>query len=351
MKFVYKNMGILILACLASALGACSPAAKDAGASATAQLLGVATVNPRHPMTGNPVGGFSGLTYDPVAQAWLVVSSRQPEPIAYTLRTSYDPRPESEGNAWVAGEFSAWLGREWPLPAGAEDAEAVAIRRTASGNHQRFWAFERDPSIVIEDLRTGTSSPITLPREVVDHYRFDGAFKALAVVPEEVGDRLWAAVGAPLTIDDLSGMSRVIAFAIDNSREPESFLYPLPSEKSELSALSTIPGTGWRDAHPVFAIETRSRDIGPILRLVAIDAENAEEILDLPVLNRRVVADLTEVLAEANALAPQNTSVGMAIGPEIADRQGGHLVLVVTTNNRRQPDAQHLVYAFRVMLN
>lgn len=354
MNIVYRFIGIVFFVWIASGLGACTSASEDPGGLKAARLLGVSTVSPQHPMTGNPVGGFSGLTYDPVAQAWLVVSNRQPDPIAYTLRTSYDPRPESNGNAWVAGDFSAWLGREWPVPGGPQDAEAVAIRRTATRNHQRFWAFEREPAIVVENLRTGDSRTLELPQDITDHYQFDGAFKALALVPEQVGDRLWVALGAPLTIDEQSdaGMTRVLAYLIDAEQSPQTFFYPVPAPQTEIAAMATIPQSGWRDRHPVYALETSLDEAGRrTLKLIAISGSATQPGRSYPILNRREVADLSAALADRLAAAPQSAALGLAIGPEIADRRGGRLVLVVTTNNRRQPDAQHLVYAFRIDLD
>lgn len=314
------------------------------------ELLGVAEVSPTHPMSGDPVGTFSDIAYDPVAQAWLVVSNRQPDPIAYTLRTSFDPRPESSGDAWVAGEFQAWLGREWSVPGDAEDAEAVAIRRTATGSHQRVWALEREPTVLIENLRSDASRALDLPEDVRDHYRFDDAVKALAVVPDRAGDRVWGAIGAPLSVDeqDAPGLTRVLVWRVEYD-EPVQTRFYAPDRYGmdgehlgSLVGLSAVPGADWRDGLPVFAIE-RSSGANQVARLFLIDGEERRSELRFPLLTKRAIGSVSDLVD-----GPFGRASGIAIGPEIADLRGGHLALV-TVNDGFAPDGKaQRVYAIRL---
>lgn len=351
---VYQYAGVLIASFMGLLVTGCAAPGPEPIGPRSVELLGVAAINPLHPMTGEPIGGFSGLTYDPVAQAWLVVSHRQPEAVAYTLRTSFDPRPESDGRAWVAGPFDAWLGREWAVPGEAQDAEAVAVRRTTSGNHQRFWAFEREPTLIVEDVRSGSVRSLPIPEEVSQHYRFDGAFKGLAVVPERIGDRLWVALGAPLTIDEerSSGMLRILSYPADGDEAPTASFFPRTDTGDEIAAMATVPDSGWRDDLPVFVLVTSTDENSRrLLRLVAIQGSEVAADRSLPVLVTTEVAALTDLLGSADGATAWGDSLGLAIGPQIADRRGGRIVLVATTVGPRQSDPRHLIYALRIAID
>ena len=350
-QIILKFVGVLGAVVIGLANGACSgSSASPFDGPVAIELLGVAEVSRTHPMTGNTVGGVSDIAYDPVAQAWVVVSNRQPDPIAYTLRTSFDPRPESEGDAWVAGTFEAWLGREWPVPGDAEDAEAVAIRRTATGSHQRVWALEREPTVLIENLRSDTSRTLDLPEDVRDHYRFDDAIKALAIVPDRAGDQVWGAISAPLSTDeqDSPGLTRVLVWRVEYE-EPVRTRFYAPDrygmDGEHLGAivgLSTVPGAGWRDDLPVFAVE---RSTGPdeIARLFLLEGEERREDLLFPMLTKRSIGTLSDLVE-----GPFGRASGLAIGPEIADLRGGRLVLVTVNDGFAPSGKAQRVYAFRV---
>ncbi|XHC24847.1 esterase-like activity of phytase family protein [Phycisphaerales bacterium ac7] len=350
-QIIYKYIGVLSAVVIGLVNGACSsPGANPFDGPVAIELLGVAEVSRTHPMTGNPVGGFSDIAYDPVARAWLVVSNRQPDPVAYTLRTSFDPRPESGSDAWVAGSFDAWLGREWPVPGDAEDAEAVTIRRSAAASHQRVWALEREPTVLLENLRSDTARDLALPADVRAHYRFDDAIKALAIVPARAGDELWGAMSSPLSVDELGapGLTRVLVWRVEYE-EPVRTRFYAPDrygvdgeDFGAVVGLSTVPGADWRDDLPVFAIE-RSTGSAQIARLFLIDGEERRSELQYPLLTKRAIGTLSDLVD-----GPFGRASGLAIGPEIADLRGGRLVLVTVNDGFASDGKAQRVYAFRV---
>lgn len=335
------------------------------------RFMGVAEIPITHPMTGNPVGGLSGIAYDPVAQSWLVVSDRAESPVAYTLRTSFDPKPESEGRAWVAGPFEAWLGREWPVPAAANDAEGIAIRRGASGVHERIWVYEKPPAIAIENMRSAEVRTLELPGEVLDHYRFNLALEAAAVHPDRYGDEVWVGLESSLTADgeestrDQGGLSRVLVYraatgelltTLGYRTEPIpadfSFEEGAPAPMNTLVGFSTLPDAGPRDPKLLVSLERAFQPgSGNRARVFLLDGSVREEDgNDLPVLNKRLVIDFADLEWSRWGLEHSENVEGIAIGPEIADRRGGRLLLVVTDDNFGRNDQKQIVYAFRVHL-
>ncbi len=369
---VFKWAISLLLLALGLGMGGCSSSDRVTGNGLYAyQLLGVSEIPSVHPMTGNPVGGLSGIAYDPVAQSWLVVSDRPDSPIAYTLRTSFDPRSESSGRAWVAGPFEAWLGREWPVPAQANDAESIAIRRSSFGDHERIWIYEKPPAIAIENMRSAEVRVLEIPSEVTDHYRFNLALEASAVHPDRYGDEIWAGLEAPLTIDgepsgpDRGGLSRVLVYRASTGEYLRSYGYrcePLPADfdlsdeapeaMNTLVGLSALPDAQPRDPKLFLSLERAFQPgSGNRARVFALDGSAEEEPgTTLPALNKRPVIDFAAVDLSAWGLDHPENVEGIAIGPRIADRRGGRLVLIVTDDNMGRNDQKQIVYAFRVQL-
>jgi len=362
---------ILLGACLVQVACSSSSNGRWDGSSATAELLGVSFLPSIHPMTGNRVGGLSGISYDPVAQSWLVVSDRLEGPIAYTLRTSFDPRSESNGRAWVAGSFEAWLGREWPVPSEATDAEGVAILRTPTGDHQRVWVYERPPSVVVEDMRRSTVRRFEVPDAIVNHHRFNLAFKAVAAIADRYGGQIWVGMESSLTIDgpestpERGGLSRVLVYRAATGELLSTLGYrsePIPADfdlgpeapvaMNTLVGFSALPDAGPRDPVFLLALERAfQRGYGNRAKVFALDGSTTEEDgVELPVLNKSMVLDFATLdLSPWGLDHPENTE-GIAIGPEIADRRGGRLVLVVVDDNFGRNDQKQVVYAFRMHL-
>ncbi|MFU8830193.1 MAG: esterase-like activity of phytase family protein, partial [Phycisphaerales bacterium] len=305
------------------------------------------------------------------AQSWLVVSDRQPIPIAYTLRTSFDPRPESEGKAWVAGRFEAWLGREWPVPPVATDAEAVAVRRTALDVHERVWAYEREPAVVVEDMRTGSVRSLKVPDEILNHYRFNRAFESVAIVPDRMGDEIWAGMESPLTIDgpestsDHGGISRVLIYRADSGELLRTVGYQadlLPEdwqatkasglEMNTLVELTGFPDSGPDDPKFLLALERAFvSGVGNRGRVYMLDGSTRSvEGFPYPVLEKHLAFDFADLDLSRWGVRNIDNIEGMAIGPQIADRRGGRLVLVVVDDNFGRSGQIQYVYALRVQL-
>lgn len=369
--FLRRGIGAALLLMMGG-LAACGSSGDGVEPDAFAyQLMGVSAIPTSHPMTGQPVGGLSGITYDRVAQSWLVVSDRAESPVAYTLRTSFDPKPESDGRAWIAGSFEAWLGREWPVPAEANDAEGVAILRNGSGVHERVWVYEKPPAIAIENMRSAEVRFMELPDEVLDHYRFNLALEAAAVHPDRRGDEVWAGMESSLTTDgdestrDQGGLSRVLVYraatgelltTLGYRTEPIpadfSFEADSPAPMNTLVGFSTLPDAGPRDPKLMVALERAFQPgSGNRARVFLLDGSvRAEDGTDLPVLNKQLVIDFADLeLARWGLEHPENVE-GIALGPKIADRRGGRLLLVVTDDNFGRNDQKQIVYAFRVHL-
>lgn len=366
--------GVTTLAILGIGLAqaACSTSSQQwDGSGATAELLGVSFLPTTHPMTGNQVGGLSGLSYDPVARSWLVVSDRAEGPIAYTLRTSFDPRPESNGQAWVAGSFEAWLGREWPVPSEATDAEGIAVMRSATGDHQRVWVYERPPMLAVEDVRRSEVRRFETPEAVLNHHRFNLGYEAVAAIPDRFGGQFWVGLESSLTIDGLEstpergGLSRVLVYRAPTGELLSTFGYrsaPIPHDfdhgpdaaaaMNTLVGFSGLPDAGPRDPVFLLALERAfQRGYGNRAKVFALDGSTTEEDgVEFPVLNKSMVLDFATLDISPWGLEhPENTE-GIAIGPEIADRRGGRLVLVVVDDNFGRNDQKQVVYAFRMHL-
>lgn len=333
------------------------------------ELLGVYTLATTHTGTGDTVGGLSGLAYDPVAQSWLAVSDRQPVPIAYTLRTSFDPRSDTGGLAWVAGRFEAWLGRAWQVPTVATDAEGVAIRRTATGLHERVWVYERDPAIAIEDMRQGGVRELAIPEEIANHYRFNRGFEAVAVVPNRLGDEIWAGMESSLTIDgpestlEQGGISRVLVYRADSGElirvlgyrsDPLPVDWPAPAGNAlavnTLVEFATLPDAGPDDPFLLLSLERAFvAGSGNRGRVYMLDGSTRQtDGFAYPVLNKQLAFDFADLdLARFGVRNIENVE-GMAVGPKIDDRRGGRLVLVVVDDNFGRFNEKQYVYALRV---
>ncbi|XOV77339.1 MAG: hypothetical protein ACFHWZ_08645 [Phycisphaerales bacterium] len=106
--------------------------------------------------------------------------------------------------------------------------------------------------------------------------------------------------------------------------------------------LSTVPGADWRDDLPVFAIE-RSTGSAQIARLFLIDGEERRSELQYPLLTKRAIGTLSDLVD-----GPFGRASGLAIGPEIADLRGGRLVLVTVNDGFASDGKAQRVYAFRV---
>lgn len=370
----FSSLAPAATACCAFALTGCgSPAPASWNGPIPYELLGVATIPTTHPMTGGKVGGLSGLAYDPVAQSWLVVSDREPDPVAYTLRTSFDPRPESEGRAWVAGNFEAWLGREWPVPPVSADAEGVAIRRTATDVHERVWVYEKGPAVAVEDMRSAEVRTLEIPDEVLSHYRYNLALEAAAVVPDRLGDEIWVGMESSLTIDgpestrERGGVSRVLVYRADTGELLRTVGYrsdPLPADWDQpgdgdsegqagmntLVGLSSLPDSTVREPRLLLALERAYRPGSPNRgRVYALDGSTSQDDgFGRPVLTKRLAFDFDDLdLVRWNMEHPDNVE-GIAIGPPISDRRGGRLVLVVVDDNLGRFDQVQYIYALRV---
>jgi predicted extracellular nuclease len=334
--------------------------ALSAAAEITLEILAETALADDLEVGRTPVGGLSGLAYDPGCDLFYVLSDDKGHlapPRFFALRI-VGPRSSPEIEVFGATVLRGADGM--PVSTRTLDPEAVAL----AGDGRLLVATEglahRGVPPSIDFYRFDGSHDGSLP--VPPHYlptsdgrhgvRSNLGFEGMAVSPD--GSRLFVATENALIQDgppaDLhnSSPSRILVLELPSGRPIGEYIYevpPVPDPPQPDSAFVTngISELVALDNHRLLVLERSfSVGVGNRVRLVLADLSDASNIVGLPALDEAdfapvrpaeatLVADLKDLGIEADNLE------AMALGPGIGD--SGRMLVLIADNNF-QPEVQ-----------
>lgn len=347
----------------AGALQACRPLAHPAGAAPALRLIGEATLPHRHPFKGSPVGGLSGLDFDPISGLWVALSDDRSDLAparCYTLRLGITAdrlaMPE------LVDLITLQQPNGLPYPSrrqGGEVADPEAIR-FLPGSGNLLWTSEGDRRLLLDPFlreadRSGrhvrslhlpqhlrmSAAPSTGPR---DNLTLEG----LALTPD--GRHAWVAMEAALAQDGpiptegaAGGPCRFTRIDLASGRADLQRAY-VP-DAIPLSPL--VPGTHadngvsevlMLDAHRMLVLERAyATGRGNSLRLYQVDTREGSNTLDADPLapdsyqplRKRLLANFAQL-----GLSRLDNTEGMAWGPTLPH---GQRTLVFVSDDNFNP--------------
>jgi len=209
-------------------------------------LLGVTSVPYGFDVGGTPVGGLSGVAYDPINDVYYVVSDDKSEEAParyYTVSIGLDPvEVEFEDVTFVRGHGGLF-------PEGAIDLEGIEW----FSKNKLFVSNERDahnvPSVLRLNGNARVDRSLRLPSYYLPGYTGDTqvsgvhtnlAFESLALTPDHqylytATEAALAQDGAPSTTTSGS-LSRVLEFGVPGFQPAREFVYkvgPIPETSDE----------------------------------------------------------------------------------------------------------------------
>lgn len=178
---------IAVWVCLCASLALAEDAKKTIGhpmLGVTFELL-ARTDLPRKNLGDRPVGGISGLAYDPTHKQWIAISD--------------DPRTHEalidlnvELAQAIDGRFTLEVTptRRWGIETGSRDGEAIAV---APDNGEIFVAYESDTSAYRYDEQREQAIELFVPDAVKQGARTNKSFESCTFRVTDMGDELWVA--------------------------------------------------------------------------------------------------------------------------------------------------------------
>ena len=299
-----------------------------------------------------PLGGLSGLTYDPECDLFYALSDDRgyiAPPRIYTLRLSFDGpsvRPlevitlrDEQGRAFDSGVLdpeSVALAPDGTLWVGTE---GEAHRGVAP----RILGFRLDGALMGE---------LEIPQAYLptdgSGVRSNHGFEGLSLSPD--GSRIVAAVESALTQDgpdaDLEHgtVVRLVVFDPETRRAVAERAYrvePVPDEPIPPNAYRSIGVSeilALDDRRVVVVERSFSAGVGNTVRLFLADLATGDDITgvaslaaDVVPVDKTLVADLADL-----GVDPDNLE-GLSFGPILAD---GRATLVLVADNNFQPEVQ-----------
>ena len=301
---------------------------------------------------GLPIGGLSGLTYDPACDLFYAVSDDRgylAPPRVYTLRV--DPngpsiRPfevitlrDRDGRSFARGVLdpeSIALAPEGTLWIGTEGETHRAVP-------PRVLGFRLDGALV-DELEVPRAYHPGEGRGVRSNHGFEG----LSVSPD--GRRIFAAVESALVQDgedaDLGRGTtvRIVAFDADSRRVVAERAYrvePVPDEPSPPDAYRSIGVSeilALDDRRIVVVERSFSAGVGNTVRLFLADLQTGDDATGLEALpaghrpvKKILIADLDDL-----GVDPDNLE-GLSFGPVLPDSRR---TIVLIADNNFQPEVQ-----------
>jgi endonuclease/exonuclease/phosphatase family metal-dependent hydrolase len=335
-------------------------AATVAAANLDLEVLGQTSIPGDLEIDETPVGGLSGLTYDPGCNLFYAISDdkgRFAPPRFYTLTVSAD-----DGGV-EARVLTATLLRDadgLPYMLRRLDAEALAL--TEDG--ELFVASEGMPfrGIPPEITRFGLGGSVRGRLAVPEHYiprdagvygvRENLGFESVAVSPD--GSRLFAAVENALAQDgpmadlERASPSRLLVFALPSGQPIAEYVYqvapaPLPPRREGGFVTNGISELVALDSNRLLVVERAfAVGSGNSVRVYLVDLSGASDVHATTSLRdvsdpapravrKRLLADLGDL-----GVDPDNIEA-MALGPVLED---GRRMLVMISDNNFQPEVQ-----------
>jgi hypothetical protein len=340
-----------ILAAGLLVLAGCAPAR----ATAYFEFLGQRQISSAEVLDGTVIGGLSGISYDPVADLYYIISddrSANGPARFYTARIAMSDN--GIGDVEFVGTHP-WLDRDGqpfgPLDFGRSDGEAVPPvippdpeSIAFDGHRQRlYWTSEGErrvdgrggPLLLDPWLRTAGLDgsflgefrlPEALRMSAGDHGpRRNSALEGLTLTPD--GRYLWAAMEGPGYDDgpppdeQHGAWVQVIRFVADSGVVDGRYTYPLdpvtagPGGDNGLSDLVALDDGTFLVVERGFGTHVAVR----IYRASLVESSTA--------MTKTLLADLTAT----PGLAPLDNVEGITLGPKLAD--GRQSVIAVSDDN------------------
>jgi endonuclease/exonuclease/phosphatase family metal-dependent hydrolase len=299
-----------------------------------------------------PIGGLSGLTYDPACDLFYAVSDDRgylAPPRVYTLRV--DPNGPSIRPFEVI-TLRDHDGRSFPR--GVLDPESIALAPggtlwigTEGEAHRavppRILGFRLDGALV-DELEVPRAYHPGEGRGVRSNHGFEG----LSVSPD--GSRIFAAVESALVQDgedadlDHGTTVRIVAFDADSRRVVAERAYrvePVPDEPSPPDAYRSIGVSeilALDDRRIVVVERSFSAGVGNTVRLFLADLQTGDDATGLEALpaGHRPVKKILIADVDDLGVDPDNLE-GLSFGPVLPD---GRRTMVLIADNNFQPEVQ-----------
>ena len=358
-------------------LASCAAIAQTSAQPAPIRLIGVGQIARDAGPGGAPVGGVSGVDYDPRSRRWYLISDDRSEHGAarfWTADIAYDLGMPPVADRLVMVPLHSENGRTFPQPGqGAEASDAESIR-VDPRSHDLVWSSEGDArdgfGPAVRRMTTGgmPSTRINLPAT----FRFDPAGRSgprsnlsiEGLTFTHRGRVLWLSLEAPLIQDGPVASREAGATVRFTAIDPRSgallrqYAYrlepigPAPADRladngvSEILAIDAehflvIERSGVQQDDKEFRYRPRlycasTKGASAVDRLVSL---RGGPVRAMP---KRLVFDFTDIVA------PVIDNVeGMTWGPALAD--GYRSLLFVTDNDfsEKRPPTQLIAFDAR----
>lgn len=340
------------------------------------ELLGELALPPGLEADGVPVGGLSGLAYEPAVDLYYAISDDRAEhgPARfYSLAVELDGGRMRTRRARVLDVRTLQDGPEQPFAPGTVDPEGIALGQAST----LYVASEGNasagiPPFVRRFAFDGTALD-ALP--VPEHFhpgdgrgvRQNEAFESLTITPD--GSKLFTATEGALRQDGPSpdfergGLARIVRYDLLSGQPEAEFLYPLDRigvrpQGPQAFSLNGLVELVALDEDRLLALERAYADgVGYLINLWLVDTAEATDVSGVPSISAlgpaesgrlRTVKKSLVLNMGRLGLSRLDNLEGMALGPGLAD---GRRTLVLVSDDNFQPEgrqsAQILVLAWR----
>lgn len=345
-------------------------------ASASLRLIGVTLVPQNAAGSSLPVGGLSGVDYDPASGAWFLVSDDKSEhgPARFwqaAIRISANAPPQIL--KLDAVPIRRLNGGYYPVPGSGEEALDSESLRKVPGSRSIIWTSEGDardgfgPAIRTMSFSGRSSNALPLPsvfsfdRTQSKGPRANLSFEGLSFEP--VGKHLWVSLEAPLIEDgplagrDNGAVIRLSRFAYPRFSLAAQFAYAVepigPALQDRLADNGVSEIVALDNKHLLVlersGIQQPDGDFAYRSRLFCADLAHAQNVADIGGLRDQTVRAAVKrlVFDFGSVPSPRIDNVeGMTLGPRLAN---GNWTLVFVTDNDFSPRRQTQLIAFEIV--
>lgn len=336
-------------------------------ASASLRLTGVTPIPQKAAGSNLPVGGLSGVDYDPASGTWFLISDDRSEhgPSRFwkaAIRISANSSPQILKLRAIP--IRRPNGGYYPVPGSGEEALDSESLRKVPGSRSIIWTSEGDardgfrPAIRTMSFSGRSSNALPLPsafsfdRTQSKGPRANLSFEGLSFEPG--GKHLWMSLEAPLIEDgplasrDKGAAIRLSRFTYPRFSLAAQFVYavepigPAPQDRLADNGVSEIVALDNRHLLVLerSGIQQPDGDFAYRSRLFCADLAHAENVAEIGSLRGQTVRAAAKrlVFDFGSVSSPRVDNVeGMTLGPRLSN--GNQTIVFVTDNDfslRRQ---------------
>lgn len=345
-------------------------------ASASLRLIGVTPIPQDAAGSNLPVGGLSGVDYDPASGSWLLISDDRSEhgPARFwraAIRISANSPPQILKLRAIP--IRRPNGGNYPVPGSGEEAVDSESLRKVPGSRSIVWTSEGDardgfgPAIRTMSFSGLSSNALPLPsvfsfdRTQSKGPRANLSFEGLSF--ESGGKHLWVSLEAPLIQDgplagrDNGAVIRLSRFTYPRFSLAAQFAYavepigPAPQDRLADNGVSEIVAL---DSKHLLVLE-RSGIQQPVgdfsyrSRLFCADLTHAQNVAAISSLRDQTFrAAMKRLVFDFGGVpSPRIDNVeGMTLGPRLPN---GNRTIIFVTDNDFSPRRQTQLIAFEII--